>query len=283
LTDAVNIAGLFFDQGPVVQVKDRVNFHKVYSDQDPKTYFEGPVVVLVNGFSASASEILAAALQDYSRAVIIGSKHTFGKGTVQSLMDLDRALHPRLSEYKPLGSLKLTIQKFYRINGGTTQYLGVEPDIILPDSFTFYDIGERKQDYALPADSIDVLSYPQWKLPNFSIANLKEGSYKRIEDNEKFKFIQNRNEEIKRIRDESKIVLTFESVISDRETSRKYNDDFSNIITPNENYQARQIIYHKSDFPESDADKDKREKWLNDLRKDAYIQEAIEVLKDWKS
>ncbi|MEZ4485165.1 MAG: S41 family peptidase [Syntrophotaleaceae bacterium] len=132
LTDAVQIAGLFIEKGPVVQVKDSSNRIAVLEDEDPAVVYDGPVVVLVNRFSASASEILAAALQDYRRALVVGDHATHGKGTVQTVLNLDRALPPRsMDQYRPLGAMKLTLQKFYRVSGGSTQVQGVEPDLLL--------------------------------------------------------------------------------------------------------------------------------------------------------
>src|SRR6185295_6968751 len=136
LDDAVKMSGLFLPWGPMVQVKDRQGGGDVLEDIDPAVVFDGPVTVLVNTFSASASEILAAALQDYGRAVIFGTDTTFGKGTVQTVLDLDNMVGPADAALKPLGSLKLTIQKFYRVNGGSTQFKGVVPEILIPDAYT---------------------------------------------------------------------------------------------------------------------------------------------------
>ena len=137
----------------MVQVKGREYAAKSVVDQDPQTQYAGPLVVLVNKYSASASEILAAAMQDYHRAIIMGGT-TYGKGTVQQVFDLDNAVTPAANFLKPLGSLKLTIQKFYRVNGGSTQFKGVVPDIILPDVLTSYAKGEQESEYPLLWDEI---------------------------------------------------------------------------------------------------------------------------------
>ncbi len=157
LEAVVDIVGLFIPQGPVVQVKASNKSAKVLADSDGKVYYDGPLVVMVNEFSASASEILAAAIQDYGRGIVVGSSATFGKGTVQNIYDLDRATYQ--SDIKPLGALKLTIQKYYRINGGTTQLKGVVSDLILPDAYMLVDNGEKDQRHPLEYDEISPANY----------------------------------------------------------------------------------------------------------------------------
>ena len=129
---------------------------------DPDIVYRGPLVILVNTLSASASEIVAAALQDYGRAVVIGSSHTFGKGTVQMMIDLDRFLSPEISDFRPLGALAMTIQKFYRVTGASTQFRGVIPDIILPESSAYLEVGEQYLDHPLPWDTVAAVSFPRW-------------------------------------------------------------------------------------------------------------------------
>ncbi|MCR5219957.1 MAG: carboxy terminal-processing peptidase [bacterium] len=180
LQDTINITGMFIEGGPVVQIKNyRGQIRPMYSFEE-EAEFTGPVVVLVNKFSASASEILAAALQDYGRAIIIGGDHTHGKGTVQTLIDLDQSVLTRnVGRYGPFGALKLTVQKFYRINGDSTQYRGVIPDIILPDRLSPLETGERYLKYSLPWDRIEPVSYAQWSLrPN--LGELQRESLERV-------------------------------------------------------------------------------------------------------
>jgi carboxyl-terminal processing protease len=168
LQDAVNIAGLFIESGPVVQVKDGGGEVKVLFDQRPSIEFKAPLVILVNKFSASASEILAGAMQDYRRAIIIGGEHTHGKGTVQALIDLDQGFFSKkIAKYQPLGALKVTIQKFYRISGDSTQYRGVIPDIVLPDRLRPLKSGEKYLDYSLPWDRVEAIDFQNWPRPNF--------------------------------------------------------------------------------------------------------------------
>jgi len=153
LTDAVSVSGLFIDGGPVVQVRDSSGSIRSLRDDDRDVAYDGPVIVLVNRFSASASEILAGALQDYDRALIVGDEHTHGKGTVQAVLDLDRFIRLRgMSQYMPLGAAKVTIQKFYRITGDSTQERGIIPDIILPSRLDGLESGEKYMDYLYPLE-----------------------------------------------------------------------------------------------------------------------------------
>ena len=190
LTDAVQIAGLFIKQGPVVQVRGSDGRIAVLEDKDPGVAFGGPMIVLVNRFSASASEILAAALQDYRRALVVGDHATHGKGTVQTVLNLDRALPPHsMDQYRPLGAMKLTLQKFYRVSGGSTQVQGVEPDLLLPDPLPFVQSGERYADYALPWDTIEPVSYAPWQPTSFDVEALRAASQKRVASSARFQVL----------------------------------------------------------------------------------------------
>ena len=157
LTEAIDLTGLFIPKGPVVQVRESTGETEVYTDPDPSVTYDGPMAVLVNRFSASASEIFAAAIQDYKRGIIVGGQ-TFGKGTVQTLIDLNKWL-PK--EPEKVGQVKMTIQKFYRINGSSTQHKGVTPDIQLPSAFSAEEYGESSQPSALPWDQINSTRYEQ--------------------------------------------------------------------------------------------------------------------------
>ena len=184
LKTAIEIAGLFIKDGPVVQVKYRGEKPNVRSDKNKKIQWDGPLVILVNELSASASEIFAAAMQDYNRAVIIGSKQSFGKGTVQNVLPLNNYF--KYSE--DLGALKMTIQKFYRINGGSTQLKGVHSDIAMPDRYTYLDIGERDEKNPLPWDKIEPAKYVPLNIyANFH--DVVNDSKKRIAANPQFKLI----------------------------------------------------------------------------------------------
>jgi carboxyl-terminal processing protease len=166
LEDAVKIAGLFIDYGPIVQVRDRANRGYTYEDTDPTVVFDGTLVVLTNVFSASASEIVAAALQDYGRAVILGSTHTYGKGTVQNVLNLDAGWgRLSMSDQNSLGSVEVTNQKYYRVTGGSTQFKGVMPDIVAPDANDYLDVGERSLKHPLPWSTTTSANIQKWARP----------------------------------------------------------------------------------------------------------------------
>jgi len=198
LTDAVQISGLFLPGGPIVQVKDSQGSIRVLEDEDAEVVYGGPLIVLVNQFSASASEILAAALQDYGRAFIIGGEHTHGKGTVQAMMDMNKNLPLlHLQKYDDLGALKLTIQKFYRINGGSTQYKGVEPDLVVPSMFDYLETGEKYMDYSLPWDQVENVAYLRWQGDRTSKERMRQAGKQWAENSMAFKKIKEETEKAK--------------------------------------------------------------------------------------
>ena len=177
LYDVVQMVGLFIDQGPVVQVRDRDMKSQVLNDRDKTVLYDGPLTVMVNEFSASASEIFAAAIQDYHRGVIIGSTSTYGKGTVQRNIPLDK--NAGMNDMNgPLGTVKLTLQKFYRINGGSTQLRGVSSDIVLPDLYEHYKIREKDQPDALAWDEMSKADYTTWKYA-YDVNNIRASSTER--------------------------------------------------------------------------------------------------------
>ncbi|OSN06786.1 carboxy terminal-processing peptidase [Lonsdalea iberica] len=190
LTEAVSLSGLFMPSGPVVQIRDNNGKIREDSDTDATLYYRGPLVVLVDRFSASASEIFAAAMQDYGRALIVGEP-TFGKGTVQQYRSLNRIYDQMLRpEWPALGSVQYTIQKFYRINGGSTQRKGVTPDIIMPTGLETIETGEKFEDNALPWDSIKPADYT--KMGDFTalLPVLKADYDQRIAKDLEFQYIQ---------------------------------------------------------------------------------------------
>lgn len=186
LQTVVDIAGLFIEEGPVVQVKTTGEAKEVLSDRDKAIIWDGPLVILVNELSASASEILAAAMQDYKRGIVIGSKQTYGKGTVQTVMDLNRMV--RNNTNGDMGALKFTTQKFYRINGGSTQLEGVKSDVVVPDRYSYIDIGEKDLENPLPWDKIDAADYSVWE-NYYDYDTTISKSIKRMAANEQLKLI----------------------------------------------------------------------------------------------
>ncbi len=185
LQEAVELTGLFIKKGPVVQVKDAMGSINSESDKDDKIFWDGPMAVLVNRFSASASEIFAAAIQDYKRGLILGEK-TYGKGTVQNMIDLNQFL---MIDGQKLGQMKITIAKFYRVSGGSTQHKGVIPDIEFPSIFASKEYGEEASEYALPYDEIKPATYTLYNGKNFPLTLLKANHDKRMKSNDEYRYL----------------------------------------------------------------------------------------------
>lgn len=286
LQEVVDMAGFFIDKGPIVQVKNRTGSPQVMSDYDPSVVYDGPLAVLVDAHSASASEILAAALQDYQRAVIIGSTSTFGKGTVQRFFSLDDAVPNSLQDIKPLGSIKLTTQKFYRINGGATQLRGVYPDIVLPDTYNYIDMGEKQEDYPLPWTQIEPASYkPVAKnLKKMDIAKSK--SKARVSKNDIFNLTENLAKSLKEKKEETTLPLKLDKYISysnsDKATSKKIKDLMDKERSLGVDYPKADLenIEKIGDEKERTDKKAKLGEWHKNLKKDYEIEEAVFILKD---
>jgi len=283
LMDAVNIAGLFIQNGPVVQVKDGNGHVQVLSDKDTKVYFDGNLVILVNSFSASASEILAAAMQDYRRAVIVGTKSTYGKGTVQRFTDLDRILPARYNQYKELGSLKYSMQKFYRINGGATQKKGVIPEIILPDIYSYIDFGEKEEESAMPWDEINAVSYtPTYNyIPNY--VEIEKNSKERIGKSEQFNLLDERAKLVKQENAETIDPLNFEvfeEMKVSKEKELKKFENFGKKVLP---IEVRNLTLDNVFFQSDSTRQEINKEWHKAIEKDIYIYEAIHVIEDLKA
>ena len=279
LKTVVDIAGLFIEEGPIVQVKSNGQRKDVLSDEDPSVLWDGPLVILVNELSASASEILAAAMQDYKRAIIIGSKQTYGKGTVQNVIDLNRWL--RSNEFGDVGALKLTTQKFYRVNGGSTQLEGVKSDVVVPDRYSFVDIGEKDQDNPLPWDKIDPANYRVWDgYVNFekTITESKE----RMDTNQQLKLIEQHAKWIKDQSEDSFHSLNFEEYASTAERNQEMAKRFDSIKNYKTNLTFTSLPYEEELFQNDTILKEKRDRWHSSLSKDVYVEEAIHMLADMK-
>ncbi|NOR87494.1 MAG: tail-specific protease, partial [Bacteroidales bacterium] len=280
LRDAVEIAGLFIDKGPVVQRKSSIGQQSVLRDHDGVVYFDGNLVILVGETSASASEILAAALQDYQRAVIVGPNSTFGKGTVQQFIDLDRLLPSKFNEYKSFGSLKITMEKFYRINGGATQLKGVVPDVVFPTNYSYIDFGEKEMDFALAWDEIKPVEYKKATkyIPNYQyIANK---SKERIAQNANFQQIDEYAKWVKGERDDTSETLNFEVFEKNRSERKVFLDQFEHIGKDTLDLAVYDL---KIDAPIISSDSTKRvttDEWHDDITKDNYILESIYILED---
>ncbi len=279
LADVVKMAGYFIKEGPVVQVKSRDGKPDIHQDTDKNIYFDKPLVILVNSYSASASEILAAAMQDYGRAVVIGGASTFGKGTVQRLIDLDGFVMPAYQQVKPLGTMKLTLQKFYRINGGATQLKGVTPDIILPDAYSKLDIGEKEHDYAMTWDEIESLQYePFKKAPKFD--KLRAKSAKRVENSPVFELITENAQRLKKQRDRKYYTLNLQKHQAEMEQLKEENKKYSDINAKTPELASMILKMDKTEFKADSMKMVQRESWLKTLQKDIYLYESVSVLED---
>ncbi len=279
LKTVVDIAGLFIEEGPIVQVKSNGQRKDVLSDEDPSVLWDGPLVILVNELSASASEILAAAMQDYKRAIIIGSKQTYGKGTVQNVIDLNRWL--RSNEFGDVGALKLTTQKFYRVNGGSTQLEGVKSDVVVPDRYSFVDIGEKDQDNPLPWDKIDAANYEVWNSYVDFEKTIAE-SKARMDTNEQLKLIEQHAKWIKDQSDNDFHSLSFEEYASTAERNQEMAKSFDSIKNYRTNLTFTSLPYEEEMFENDTILKEKRDRWHTNLSKDVYVEEAIHVLSDMR-
>ncbi len=277
LKTVVDIAGLFIDQGPIVQVKSAGKTKEVLSDKDPKIQWDGPLVVMVNSFSASASEILAAAIQDYKRGIIIGSTQTYGKGTVQNVIDLNQFV--RNNSMGDLGALKTTTQKFYRINGGSTQLNGVSSDVALPDRYAYIKMGERDTDNAMPWDKIDAADYKIWnKQQNFDAAI--ERSKKRMEQNPQFQLIEENAKWLKERQDENVFSLNIDKFKKEQEALAEKAKKYKAISKYKNNLTFSSLPYEVEITKNDNLLKEKRDRWHESLSKDIYVEEAINVLDD---
>lgn len=276
LQTVVDIAGLFIKTGPVVQVKSSNRKTEVLSDRDRSILWDGPLVILVNELSASASEILAAAMQDYKRGIVIGSKQTYGKGTVQNVIDLNRMV--KNSSGGDVGALKYTHSKFYRINGGSTQLEGVKSDVVVPDRYSYVDVGEKDQINPLPWDKIDPVSYDLWYSNTFDKAIAM--SKLRMEKNAQLKLIDDNAKWLKKIRDDNMYHLNFEAYKKDIETREQEAQQFEAISDYQTALSFKSLPYELSQFQKDTILKEKRDRWHTNLSKDVYVEEALNVLKD---
>lgn len=272
LTDAVQISGLFLPGGPIVQVKDSQGSIRVLEDEDAEVVYGGPLIVLVNQFSASASEILAAALQDYGRAFIIGGEHTHGKGTVQAMMDMNKNLPLlQLQKYDDLGALKLTIQKFYRINGGSTQYKGVEPDLVVPSMFDYLETGEKYMDYSLPWDQVENVDYLRWQGDRSAKEQMRQAGKQWAENSMAFNKIREETEKAKIRAKQTNVGVYLDGMWKDRGEAKATREEA----------KAAGLLQEDAD---DDGPAPGREKKLDEqIATDPYIQVALYLLKNGRS
>ena len=280
LSTVVDIAGLFIEQGPIVQIKSADRKKEVLYDRDKKIEWDGPLVIMVNSFSASASEILAAAIQDYKRGIIVGSKQTYGKGTVQNVIDLNKFV--RSSSTGDLGALKTTTQKFYRINGGSTQLEGVSSDIVMPDKYAYLKMGERDVEAAMPWDKIDPAPYSVWK-NNANFDKAIAESKKRIAQNPQFKLIEENAKWIDERSKENVYSLKMDDFKKHQAAIEETNKKFKAISDYDYHLKFTSLPQEAEAMKKDASLKEKRLRWHESLSKDIYVEEALNVLDDLQS
>ncbi|HLW14807.1 MAG TPA: carboxy terminal-processing peptidase [Flavobacteriaceae bacterium] len=277
LRAAIDMTGLFIEGGPVVQVVSSGNKTEVLRAKKRPVVWDGPLVILINEVSASASEILAAAIQDYGRGIVLGSKQSYGKGTVQNLIDLN--VYVRKMDIDDLGALKITTQKFYRINGGSTQLEGVKSDIVMPDRYTYIDIGERDYKNPMPYDKIAPANYTDWK-GNIAYEDIIKQSKARLDTNQRVQIVDDYAKWIRDRRDEKEVQLNFEkykaAIALRKEQTKKYDT-----ISKFENNLTFASLKEELGRMETDTTlAERRKRWHKSLNRDIYVDEAVHVIED---
>ena len=277
LETVVKMVGLFIPEGPVVQVKAPGRAPEILPDTDKKVQYDGPLVVMINNFSASASEIFAAAIQDYKRGIVVGSKHSYGKGTVQNVIDLNQFV--RGSSYGDLGALKTTIQKFYRINGGSTQREGVQSDIVFPDRFSYLDMGERDEESALPWDKIEPAKYSPM---NVNYENIIINSKRRIESNPNFKLIEENAKWIFERKDENEFSLDLNEFKKKMDLADNKIKKFKKITDFDNSLKFKSLPNEIALFEKDTLLKQKRDRWHEEMQKDIYVDETLNIISEMR-
>jgi carboxyl-terminal processing protease len=278
LQDVVYMSGLFIEKGPVVQVKTRGEEPEFLEDYDPSVEWDGPLVLMVNQFSASASEILAAAMQDYKRGIIVGSNHTFGKGTVQRFVDLNDIV--RSKNATEFGSLKITIQKFYRIDGGATQLKGVLSDIVLPDNFTYLESGEAEQDFPMIWDKIKPASYQTYEKYYTNLASAKAKSAARLKTNSVFTLIDENARRIKVEEEKKEYSLNLRTYMNDEKSRKEQSKKLEEVNKENDQLIITALEEDQKEMNNDKGKSDRAKDWYKNLKKDPYLFEALQVAED---
>jgi carboxyl-terminal processing protease len=287
LIDAEEMSGLFIPEGPVVQIRDHQGRLDVKKDRDPRTQYDGPLIVMVNRFSASASEILAGAMQDYKRAVIVGGEYTHGKGTVQAVVDLNR-YSPFGQSPNPMGALKITIQKFYRITGDSTQYRGITPDIILPDPMGYAETREKDLDNSLPWDRIKAQPFKLWNKSKYRLSELIGSSKKRVKKNTGLKKIKESVDYLLKRKKDTVVTLnlkkSMEEDAKNKLVTEKLKNDDVNMDIKVSHFEASLMAHQKvkkGEVKQWKKDlKQRKEDWIKGLRQDPMLEETLFIMND---
>jgi carboxyl-terminal processing protease len=279
LRDVVRMSGFFFEDGPVVQVKDRFSSPRIMRDTDESVQWDGHLIVMVNQYSASASEIIAAALQDYDRAIIVGSESTFGKGSVQRFVDLDRIAGD--VEMQPFGQVKVTIQKFYRVNGGSTQLKGVESDIVLPDQFQKLELGEKEQDFAMEWSKIDPVDYDQKTRDIGSIRGLLiSNSKSRIAENTSYIEINKYADYLDAQQDNTAYPLNIDDYGSMVQAMDEKGESFKSLFDAEVISNIQNLEQDSEYINASEERKSRNEEWVKGVKKDLHLSEVLNIMED---
>lgn len=277
LYDVVQMAGLFIEDGPIVQVKDKDNRPQVLRDKDKSVLYNGPLAVMVNEFSASASEIFAAAIQDYGRGVVIGSTSTYGKGTVQRNIGLDSEKGFSMSN-ADLGTVKLTLQKFYRINGGSTQLRGVNPDVVLPDQLEHLKFREKDNNDALPWDEINHSPYSAWN-GGYDINVVKDISRARVDNDSVFQQIKLHTEWLAK-HSERDYSLKLDTYRKEQKDIRARFAQLDSLTRLREELKVAALPKETDRWADDKNKQDRFNAWLRNLSKDIYLDQAVKVVDD---
>ncbi len=279
LQDVIDMSGLFIEKGPIVQVKSRVQKSEVLADENPKVSYDGPLVVMVNQNSASASEILSAALQDYNRAVIVGENSTYGKGTVQRIFDMDRYVRDA-DDVKPLGAIKITMQNFYRINGGSVQMKGVTPDIVLPSNFAYITTGEKDKEFAMEWSKIDPVGYDQNVYQISNLDMLKKRSEERVAADPTFEKILENAKRYERLREETSYPINLEAYQQEEAKRDKEAEKYKNLMKGGVIDGVQNLEVDLPNINKNEKNKSMNENFIKSVSKDIYIKETMNILHD---
>ncbi len=275
LQTVVEMTGLFIEKGPIVQVKSIGNRKKILYDRDAQVYWNGPLVLLINEMSASASEIISAALQDYNRAIIIGSEKSFGKGTVQNIVDLNRFISN--SDYD-MGAIKVTTDIFYRINGESVQLEGVESDIVIPDSYMYVFDGERDEKNPIKWDKIGPATYTKWQSYDDKFKYVTDQMNRKLNQNNIINDIYERANWIKSQQNINNIPLNLVEYKKYQKDQKLKASQFDK-ISKYENQLSFELLKTEKTFIQENKELlEQRIKWHKNLSKDIFIDQAVNTL-----
>ncbi len=276
LYDVIQMAGLFIDEGPIVQVKDRQGKPTVLRDKVKGVLYDGPLAVMVNEFSASASEIFAAAMQDYNRAVVIGSTSTYGKGTVQRNIGLEAGRGLLSQSEDELGFLKLTLQKFYRINGGSTQLKGVTPDIVIPDQLEHFKFREKDNPDALKWDEISMATYTPWTSGG-ELNALKQAENKRVQTSPTFEKIKANAAVLAKLNDKE-LTLNLKKYQEEQKQIKNIAKEMETLLKAQTETPVELLADDSNRYANDEAKKERQSAWLKNLKTDIYLNETVTIM-----